>query len=337
MQAYYGAGLGDWSVVWERRAQPGDTILVHAGLYKPERLNYVDPMMTPFDGSMSLTLKGTREKPITIKAAGDGEVIFDGAGNHGLFDVMASQHHIFDGLTIRNTDVAIFAGQKEVLGRGRPDGEELPLRERRLRRLDRVRRLERLLHRRQPVPRPRRPLPPDRLDRSAVGQRRPVRLASAHELLRGQGLRPGHVIAHNAIAYFHDGIGISTYGTPEQDPDRRASSIDIYNNDIHMSNDDFVETDGGVHNVRVFNNRGVNAAQGGYSAQPVFGGPVYFIGNILYHVPSGVAFKFSAKPAGLFVYHNTIIGEQIGAGPVRQHALPQQPVPGPRHARTAAS
>ena len=89
---------------------------MHAGLYKNDRLNYVDPQMTPFDGTMSLTLKGTREKPITIKAAGDGEVIFDGAGNHRLFDVMASQHHIFDGLTIRNTDVAIFAGQKEVLG-----------------------------------------------------------------------------------------------------------------------------------------------------------------------------------------------------------------------------
>ena len=84
LQAYYGAGLGDWCVVWERRAQPGDTILLHAGLYKPERFNYVDPMMTPFDGSMSLTLKGTREKPITIKAAGDGEVIFDGDGNHAL-------------------------------------------------------------------------------------------------------------------------------------------------------------------------------------------------------------------------------------------------------------
>jgi hypothetical protein len=27
-------------------------------------------------------------------------------------------------------------------------------------------------------------------------------------------------------------------------------------------------------------------------------------------VPSGVSFKFSAKPAGLLVYHNTIIGEQ---------------------------
>jgi hypothetical protein len=82
-----------------------------------------------------------------------------------------------------------------------------------------------------------------------------------------------------------------------------------------MLGDDFIETDGGVHNVRVMSNRGVNAAHGGYSAQPVFGGPVYFIGNLLYHVPSGVAFKFSAKPAGLFVYHNTIIGEQVARDP----------------------
>jgi hypothetical protein len=126
---------------------------------------------------------------------------------------------------------------------------------------------------------------------------------------------PGHVIARNAIAYFHDGIGISTYGTPESDPHRRASSIDIYGNDIHMMNDDFVETDGGVHNVRVFQNRGVNAAHGGYSSQPTFGGPIYFFRNLLYHVPSGVAFKFSAKPAGLFVWHNTIIGEQTARDP----------------------
>ena len=242
-------------------------------------------------------------------------MIFDGAGNHRLFDVMASQHHIFDGLTIRNTDVAIFAGQKEVLGRGRPDGEELPIRERGVRHLDRVCRLQRLLHRGQPVPRPRRSLPPDRVDGAEVGQRGGY---GSHPLTSYYAIKvygPGHVIARNAIAYFHDAIGISTYGTPPQDPDRRASSIDIYNNDMHMMNDDFVETDGGVHNVRVMNNRGVNAAQGGYSAQPVFGGPVYFIGNILYHVPSGVAFKFSAKPAGLFVYHNTIIGEQMARDP----------------------
>jgi hypothetical protein len=311
LQAYYGAGLGDWSVVWERRAQPGDTILVHAGLYRPERLNYVDPAMAPFDGSMSLTLKGTPDKPITIKSAGDGEAIFDGAGNHRLFDVMASAHHIFDGLTFRNTDVAIFAGQKEVTGAvaltvkncrfedigfgvwteyaGSSDfyiADNLFLG-----RLDRMR---------------------------LIGWTGPLWASAgpygSHEMRSYYAVKvygPGHVIAHNSIAYFHDGIGISTYGTPEKDPHRRASSIDIYNNDIHMSGDDFIETDGGVHNVRVFNNRGVNAAHGGYSSQPVFGGPVYFIRNILYHVPSGVAFKFSAKPAGLFVYHNTIIGESV--------------------------
>ena len=126
---------------------------------------------------------------------------------------------------------------------------------------------------------------------------------------------PGHVIAHNSIAYFHDAIGISTYGTPESDPHRRASSIDIYNNDMHMLGDDYIETDGGVHNIRVFNNRGVNAAHGGYSSQPVFGGPAYFWRNILYHVPSGVAFKFSAKPAGLFVWNNTLVGEQTAGDP----------------------
>ena len=310
LQAYYGSGLGDWSVMWEKRAQPGDTILVHAGLYKPERLNYVDPMMTPFDGSMSLTLKGTPDRPFTIKSAGDGEVIFDGAGAHRLFDVMASRYHIFEGLTIRNTEVGIFAGQKEVLGAvgltvkncrfenvgfgvwteyaGSSDfyiADNLFLG-----RDDRMR---------------------------LIGWTGPLWSSAgpygSHPLTSYYAIKvygPGHVIARNAIAYFHDAIGISTYGTPEKDLDRQASSIDIYGNDMHMSNDDFVETDGGVHNVRVFDNRGVNAAHGGYSSQPVFGGPIYFIRNLLYHVPSGVSFKFSAKPAGLFVYHNTIIGEQ---------------------------
>jgi hypothetical protein len=311
LQAYYGAGLGDWSVVWERRAQPGDTLLVHAGLYRPERLSYIDPMMAPFDGSMSLTLKGTPDKPITIKAAGDGEVIFDGAGNHRLFDVMASRYHIFDGLTFRNTDVAIFAGQKEVTGAvgltvkncrfehvgfgvwteyaGSSDfyiADNLFLG-----REDRFRLIGWTY--------------PGIMSAGIYGSH----LLQSYYAVKVYG--PGHVIAHNAIAYFHDAIAISTYGTPEADPERRASSIDIYNNDMHVFNDDFVETDGGVHNIRVFHNRGVNAAHGGYSSQPIFGGPVYFYRNLLYHVPSGVAFKFSAKPAGLFVYHNTIIGEHI--------------------------
>jgi hypothetical protein len=321
LQAYYGAGLGDWSVVWERRAQPGDTLLLHSGLYRPERLDYVDPMMTPFDGSMSLTLKGTAEKPITIKAAGDGEVILDGDNNHRLFDVMASHHHIFEGLTFRNTDVAIFAGQKEVTG-----AVGLTVKNCRFENIgfgvwteyagsndfyiadnlfigrdDRFRLIGWGGRQREPG-----------------GNQWVEPPFKSHRMVSYYAVKvygQGHVIAHNAIAYFHDAIGISTYGTPPTDPDMRASSIDIYNNDMHMFNDDYIEADGGVHNIRVFNNRGTNSAQGGYSAQPAFGGPFYYIRNTLYHTPSGVAFKFSAKPAGLFVYHNTIIGENIIGDP----------------------
>jgi hypothetical protein len=314
LEAYYGAGLGDWSVVWERRAQPGDTILLHVGLYRNERLNYVDPMMTPFDGTMSLTLKGTREKPITIRSAGDGEVVIDGAGNHRVFDVMASEHHIFEGLTIRNTDVGIFAGQKEAGG-----AVALTVKNCRFENVGFGVWTEYAGSSDFYI-----------ADNLFIGRDDRFRLvgwtgfmwASAgpyqsHLLTSYYAVKvygPGHVIARNAIAYFHDAIGISTYGTPEKDPERRASSIDIYGNDIHMSNDDFIETDGGVHNIRVFENRGVNAAHGGYSSQPIFGGPVYFYRNLLYHVP-GAAFKFSAKPAGLFVFHNTIIGEQTGRDP----------------------
>jgi hypothetical protein len=315
LQAYYGAGLGDWSVVRERRAQPGDTILVHAGLYRPDRLNYVDPLAAPFDGTFTLSLKATPDKPLTIKSAGDGEAIFDGAGNHILFEVMASANHIFEGLTFRNTDVAILAGKKEVLGAtglavkncrfenvgfgvwteyaGSSDfyiADNLFLG-----RDDRFRLL------------------------GWTGPRwgdigpYPSHLLTSYYAIKIYG--PGHVIAHNAVAYFHDAISISTYGTPETDPERQPSSIDIYNNDMHMSNDDFIEADGGVHNVRVFQNRGVNAFHGGYSSQPIFGGPVYFFRNLLYHVQSGVAFKLDARPAGLLMYHNTLIGEQAVRSP----------------------
>jgi hypothetical protein len=121
----------------------------------------------------------------------------------------------------------------------------------------------------------------------------------------------GHVVCHNYIAYFHDGIDVCTHGAPDPEEDRRAVSIDFYGNDIHLMADDFIETDGGVHNIRVMRNRGVNAAQCGLSAQPMYGGPAYFIRNVLYHVPTGCGLKFIVKPAGLVLYHNTIVSEGL--------------------------
>jgi hypothetical protein len=100
----------------------------HSGLYRPERLDYVDPMMAPFDGSMSLTLKGTPEKPITIQGR-----------RRRRSDLRRRQQRIacstswpraitfLKASTFRNTDIAIFAGQKEVTWRRRPHRQELPL------------------------------------------------------------------------------------------------------------------------------------------------------------------------------------------------------------------
>ncbi len=311
--AYYGPGRGDWTAVRMNKVQPGDTILVHAGLYRPDRLNYVDPLSAPFTGTVSLSMKGTAAKPITIKGAGDGEAIFDGAGNHRLFEVMATEHHIFEGLTFRNTDVALFAGDKEVMG-----AVGLTVRNCRFEDVgvgvwtEYAGSSDFLISDNLVLGRE------DRMRLIGWNQAgsRAAGIYPSHQLRSFFAVKvygPGHIIAHNAIAYFHDAICVSTYGPPEPDPERQASSIDIYDNDIHLSNDDFIESDGGVHNVRVFENRGINAAMNGYSSQPSFGGPIYFYRNLLYHVPGGNPLKFSSAPAGLIIYHNTFIGEQTSA------------------------
>jgi hypothetical protein len=258
-------------------------------------------MSTTFDGAYLLTAKGTPDRPIVIRAAGDGEAIFDGDGAFRLFDVMGSAYTIFDGLTIRNTEVAFWAGVKDVAG-----AIGLTVRNCRIENVgiginaqyagskdfyvvDNI-----FL---------------GRDDRHRVlGWANPG-LYGAHPINSYYAVKvygSGHVIAHNAVAFFHDGISVCTHGVPDPERDRWAVAIDIYNNDIHVTGDDFIEADGGVHNIRVMRNRGVNAAHTGLSAQPIFGGPAYYIRNLVYNTP--VALKFS-NPAGVIVYHNTIIAE----------------------------
>ena len=302
--AYYGAGRGDWSVVGERKVGPGDVIVVHAGLYKSDRLNYSDPLSLPFDGTYVLTARGTVDRPIVIRAAGDGEPIFDGDGAHRLFDVMAADYHIFEGLTIRNTDIAFFAGMKDVGG-----AKGLTVRNCRLEDIGIG--VTSLYAGSQDF---------YIADNVMIGRDDRYRLLGwaspgiygANQLKSYYGVKlygSGHVVCHNYVAFFHDGITVCTHGSPDKEEDRKAVAIDFYNNDIHLMADDFIEADGGVHNIRIMRNRGVNAAQCGLSAQPVYGGPAYYIRNVLYHVPTGCGLKFNVKPTGLVLYHNTVIAE----------------------------
>lgn len=310
LEAYYGPGLGDWDVVHRRPVVPGTTILVHAGLYKADRRDYVNPHQIPFFGSYVLTLDGTIDKPITIKAAGDGEVIFDGDNVFKLFDVMAADHHIFEGITVRNTEIAFYAGLKDVLG-----CSNLTVRNCRIEDVGIGVHTEWAGSKDFYIS-----------DNIMIGRDDHYRL-NGWSNMKTYGSSPvnsyygvkvygqGHVICHNKISFFHDGVCISTYGIPEEDQNLKCVSIDIYNNDIFLMVDDFIEADGGAHNIRVMNNRGFNAAHHGLSAQPMFGGPVYFIGNLVYNVPFGGAIKTGgANPAGVFVYHNTFVAENNAGG-----------------------
>ena len=125
MAAYYfGSAHFDYQNAYPPRVQPGDTILVHAGLYVGDRFHYLTGAPRPgnlalanyFDGTYYLTQSGTPDKPIAIKAAGDGEVIFDGAGCQNLFNLMAANYHYFEGITVRNTNVAFLLGIKGIAG-----------------------------------------------------------------------------------------------------------------------------------------------------------------------------------------------------------------------------
>ena len=129
----------------------------------------------------------------------------------------------------------------------------------------------------------------------------------------------GHVICHNYVANFHDGIDHATYGVPDGYPpyahpdvypleevlrkDRTFVSIDIYNNFITNVHDNFIEADGAMYNIRVLRNLCISAAANALSQQTLFGGPAYFIRNIVYHAPNSI--KHAQNPSGIIYYHNT--------------------------------
>lgn len=325
MTAYYlGSDESDHSNVFGPRVQPGDTILVHAGVYKDKRFIYggivgtmKDPAYgTPFDGTYYLTASGTPDKPIVIKGAGDGEVVLDGDGAHNLFNLEAANYHLFEGITVRNTNVAFLLGIKSIVG-----ASGFTLRHSRVYDVGRVVQDDWAGSKDFYI-----------ADNVFIGRHDATRMTSwiHDEVWAKWGDYPalttseyavkvyggGHVIARNYVANFHDAIDVATFGVPPDDPDRQASSIDIYLNDMFNQADNCVELDGGVHNVRAFDNRCVNASNLAYSTQPIFGGPAYIYRNLLYNAPSTGALKLLDNPSGVLVYQNTFVGLAGALGPL---------------------
>jgi hypothetical protein len=321
LEAYYMASLGgDWSRASPPRVRAGDTILVHAGLYLSKHDHYSHEINsrfttccgTPWDGTYYLTQDGSADQPIAIVAAGDGEVIFDGDGNTVLFNLMGGDYQYFEGITFRNTGTAIEAGQKLIAG-------SKGLTVKRSKFVD----VGTAVHSDWSGSAGFYITDNDLLGRESLTSlftwyaikpwidfpdfAERAKMKSFYAIsVYGQG----HVFAWNRVRGFHDGIDHVTYGMPDDWPntprDRMPVSIDIY--DISVMHDNCIETDGAMHNIRVLRNRCFNAALGAMSPQPIFGGPVYFIRNVVYNANWGPV-KIHADPAGVFYFNNTYVGE----------------------------
>jgi hypothetical protein len=340
MCAYnYYCGGGDTVTAGRPRVKPGDVIMVHAGLYKYHPEYYTGDRAinatTPVEGTYYLTARGTPDKPIVIKGAGDGEVIFDGNDNFNLFNLKVADYNYFEGVTFRNTDIAIWAGTQFIAGSkgltvkhcrfeninlgvftnysgssdfyiadnyfiGRDDANHL------------IGWIGDFWAKFDGV----------------EGQKFPPLLAS-YTAVRLYG--PGHVVAYNYVANFHDGIDIETYGNPDGSHaidgphypprdywERRPVAIDYYNNYMTNFHDNAFEIDGSMHNVRVMRNMIVNSASHPFCNQPAIGGPIYWIRNIAYHAPGGSTRMTNGAPGVLF-YNNTILTETSAGSSANVH------------------
>ena len=340
MCAYnYYCGGGDTVTAGRPRVKAGDIILVHAGLYKYHPEYYTGDRTinatTPVEGTYYLTASGTPEKPIVIKAAGDGEAIFDGNGNFNLFNVKAANYNYFEGITIRNTDIAIWAGTQFIAGskgltvkRCRFENINLGVFTNYSGSSDFYIADSYFIGRDDP-----KHLfgwignfwaQFDGVD----GQKFPPLLAS-YTAVRVYG--PGHVMAYNYVANFHDGVDVETYGNPDGSHaldgphyppreywDRRPVAIDYYNNYMTNFHDNAFEIDGSMHNVRVMRNMMLNSASHPFCNQPAIGGPIYWIRNIAYHAPGGSTRMTNGAPGVLF-YNNTILTETSAGSSANVH------------------
>jgi hypothetical protein len=340
MCAYnYWCGAGDTAPGGRPRVKPGDTVLVHAGLYAYHWEFYGNQTTvnatTTFEGTYYLSGKGTAEKPIVIKAAGDGEVIIDGRDNFNLFNVKAADYNYFEGITFRNTKIAIWAGTQFIGGAKGLTVKRCRFEDVGMGVFTNYSGSSDFYI----------------ADSVFIGRNDARHLTGwtgafwqQFEHVEGQefppvmksytGIRlygPGHVVAHNYVANFHDGIDTEMYGMPDGSHpidgpnypprefwDRRPTAIDIYNNYITNAHDNSIEMDGSMHNIRVMRNMLINSASHPMSTQPSVGGPIYFIRNIVYHAPGGST-RMTAGSPGVFFYNNTVLSETNAAASANAH------------------
>jgi len=264
-------GFRDFMAAY-RDAAPGDQVLLHEGRYQFQAI---------------LDKTAPRDRPIVIRSAGDGEVVLAGGGSK--FDVTCAAGHWIEGLTLDGNGYAIHCTEE-----GRTSGLTVV----RCRFVDNnvgVMLRSRLV---------RDVYVADNVFTASGGTWH--RAANRKEPYKavwtnGQGVD----VCYNAVSQHWDGLSIMQSRQGTHDFERKVCGVDFHHNDVGQITDDN-ESDGGQHNVRFFCNRFVDSHVG-LSAQPFYGGPVYFVRNVQYNVTRGVVFKLNVEPAGVYILHNTSI------------------------------
>lgn len=333
-------GGGDTVTAGRPRVKPGDVIVMHAGTYRYHPEFYTGDRSinatTPVEGTYYLTASGTPDKPIVIKAAGDGPVVFDGGGNFNLFNVKKANYTYFEGLTFRNTTIAIWAGTQFIAGSSGLTVKHCRFEDINIGIWSNWSGSDNFTI----------------LDNTFIGRNNPKRLMGWRDgeywkqfdgidglkfqpkLLSYTAVRvygQGHVMAYNYVANFHDGIDVETYGNPDGSDavngpyypprqlwKRRPVAIDYYNNYMSNFEDNAFEIDGSMHNIRVMRNMILNSASHPLCNQPSMGGPVYWIRNIIYNAPFGSTRTDGGSP-GMVFFNNTILSETNITGTSNSH------------------
>jgi hypothetical protein len=260
------------------KAEPGDIILLRAGIYK---------------GPFELKKSGTADKPIVIRGPTSGEAVLEGRGVNSRSRIITlnGTHHLhFERLTFRNAQMAIYAA--------RPGGSK-GLVVRRCKIYDVVYGINTGCKNSTNW---------YISDNDIIGINptwypRPPKtyMSPGHTGINVYGR--GHVICYNRITRFSDSAAIYNFGHPAKDVTKHCVNIDFYNNDLSWAQDDTFEADYGCHNVRFYRNRCYNTHTG-MSTQPFYGGPVYLIRNELYAITI-LSYKLNNYPVGIEAYNNT--------------------------------
>ncbi len=261
----------------EKLLAPGDLVLVHGGTHK----------LGP--GGVKIARGGGDARPVVFRGAGDGEAILDGGGSPTIFDIRDTDNLFFERLTVRNGGYAFRADGARRLVIRRCTIDDVVMGIHSSSEFSHGWYIaDNVITGRNPAWYPRQEKNPSHTGVIVYGR--------------------GHVIARNRISRFWDCIAIASYGKPHRDLALKCTAIDICDNDLSEAVDDGIESDYGCHNIRIFRNRIMNVHTG-LSAQPIYGGPVYFIRNEVYNA-TAMPLKLHNWCAGLEIYHNTFVSSR---------------------------